>query len=267
MFNHILGQQDPATGMIAYFLPMLPGAHKVYSTPDSSFWCCVGSGFENQAKYGEASYYHAQNELYVHLFITSELNWKEKGIKLVQQTNFPESGVMQFKIESAAVNEFVFNIRYPSWATTGATVKVNGKKIAVKNMPGSYIRINRKWKNGDIVEVNFPMTLRLVPTNDIPNKVAIAYGPIVLAGQMGTAGFIGSQPYSNPQLHNDYYTYNYNVPAGINTFIQLDKNKLNDFIKPVAGEKLTFKILNEAVIMKPLFDIHRERSVLYWDIK
>ena len=267
LYNHILGQQDPATGMIAYFLPMLPGAHKVYSTPDSSFWCCVGSGFENQAKYGEAIYYHTQNELYVNLFIPSELSWKEKGIKLIQQTNFPETGNMQFKIETTNTVDLSLNMRFPSWAKAGAAVKVNGKKIAVKNIPGSYIVINRKWNNGDVVEVDFPMTLHIIPTNDNPNKAAIAYGPIVLAGEMGTEGFKGREPYSDPLQHNDYYTYNYNVPAGINTSLYLDKNKLTDFIKPVAGKKLTFKVLKEGIILKPLYDIHRERYIVYWDLK
>src|SRR5205823_8010623 len=117
LYNHILGQQDPATGMVAYFLPMLPGAHKVYSTPDSSFWCCVGSGFENQAKYGEAIYYHSQNDLYVNLFIPSELNWKEKGVKITQQTKFPEEGKTVLTIETKGTANMPLHIRYPSWAT------------------------------------------------------------------------------------------------------------------------------------------------------
>src|SRR5699024_2991442 len=72
--------------MIAYFLPMLPGAHKVYSTPEQSFWCCVGTGFENHAKYGEAIYYHDHDALYISLFIASELSWKDKGVKIRQET-------------------------------------------------------------------------------------------------------------------------------------------------------------------------------------
>ena len=267
LFNHILGQQDPATGMVAYFLPMLPGANKVYSTPDSSFWCCVGSGFENQAKYGEAIYYHKAANLFVNLFIPSELNWKEKEIKVKQETFFPEDGNIKFTVETAKPTKMAFNIRYPSWAVAGATVRVNGKKIPVKYIPGTYIILNRSWKNGDIVEVNFPMTLHLASTNDNRNKAAILYGPIVLAGEMGTTGFILPQPYSNPQLHNDYYTYDYHVPADIATSLQMNAANLNDAIKPVAGEKLIFKTVKEGIRLKPLYDIHRERYVVYWDIK
>jgi len=267
LFNHILGQQDPATGMISYFLPMLPGAHKVYSTPDSSFWCCVGSGFENQAKYGESIYYHSDNALYINLFIPSELSWREKGFKLKQETGFPQEGTSTFTILSASAANTSLNIRYPAWAKNGASVKVNGKEIKVAQKPGSYIVINRKWKAGDKVNVTYPMTLQTVATNDNPDKVAIAYGPIVLAGTMGTKGFIYRAPYSNPMLYNDYYTYNFNVPADITTSLNLGGKSLNEALKAVAGEKLTFKTAKEGVVLKPLYDIHRERYVVYWDVK
>jgi hypothetical protein len=266
LFNHILGQQDPSTGMIAYFLPLLPGAHKVYSTPDSSFWCCVGTGFENQAKYGEAIYYHTREALFVNLFIPSQLNWKEKGIQVRQETRFPEEGSSMLTIETAKPVSMPLHIRYPSWATAGVTIKINGKKVNIKQTPGSYIVLNRTWRSGDRVEINVPMTLRSIAANDDANKVAFAYGPIILAGAMGTTGFVQPQPYSNPQLYNDYYTYNYHVPGNLVHSIQADVNKLNDYIQPVAGSPLTFKTIKEKIILKPLYDIHRERYVVYWDV-
>jgi len=265
LFNHILGQQDPATGMISYFLPMLPGAHKVYSTPDSSFWCCVGSGFENHAKYGEAIYFHSDKDVYVNLFIPSELNWKEKGLRIRQETNFPQKGTSVFTVQAANGSGTVLNIRYPSWAKNGAFVKVNGKAQKVNNTPGTYISVTKNWKKGDKVEVDFPMTLQAVETA-APEKVAFTYGPIVLGGAMGTSGFIPHAPYSNPLLYNDYYTYNYNVPADITKSLTLNINDLNAAIKPIAGQNLTFKTLKEGVILKPLYDIHRERYVVYWDL-
>jgi DUF1680 family protein len=267
LFNHILGQQDPATGMIAYFLPMLPGAHKVYSTPDSSFWCCVGSGFENQAKYGEAIYYHTDKAVYINLFIASQLNWKEKGFRLKQETSFPETDHTVLTIETGNPVDMNLNIRYPSWAVDGVIVTVNGKPVKVKQSSGSYISLQQRWKNGDRIEVRYPMSLHTVATNDNPAIAAIAYGPVVLAGEMGAGNFISPAPYSNPALYNDYYTYNFNVPANIITSLQLDKSRLKEEIRPVAGQSLCFKTVKEGVMLRPLYDIHRERYVVYWTLK
>lgn len=267
LYNHILGQQDPNTGMISYFLPSLPGAHKVYSTPDSSFWCCVGTGFENQAKYGEAIYYHNDNGLFVNLFIPSELNWQSKGIKVRQETRFPEDGITTLTINTLKDQLMPVYIRYPSWATSGVSIKINGKVFKVNQPPGSYIVLDKKWKNGDQIVVTFQMTLKVIPTNDNPRKAAIVYGPIVLAGGMGTEGFIKYAPYSNPKLHNDYYTYNYNVPENIIKSLEIDVNKPDASIIPVEGQKLTFKTLKEGIILKPLYMTHRERYVMYWDLK
>jgi hypothetical protein len=203
----------------------------------------------------------------VNLFIPSVLNWKSKGIKVKQETNFPEEGSSRITIETGKPVQAALNIRYPSWAIAGVTVKVNGKNFPVKARPGGYININKKWHNGDLVEFIFPMTLRTMPTNDDPKKVALAYGPIVLAGSMGTEGMNAPAPYSNPRLYNDYYTYNYNVPADITRSLELDVKKLDAFIKPVAGERLMFKTVKEGVVLKPLFDTHRERYVVYWDLK
>jgi DUF1680 family protein len=266
LYNHILGQQDPKTGMIAYFLPMMAGTHKVYSTPDSSFWCCVGSGFENQAKYGESIYYHGEKDLYINLFIPSILNWKEKGLVLKQETVFPQDGKTNLSILQAPSSSIELKLRYPSWATGGAFVKVNGKKIAISQKAGSYISINRKWEKGDLIEVDYPMNLSVIATNDAPDKVAIAYGPIVMAGELGTDGMTGRAPYSNPNLYNDYYTYNYKVPKNINTHLNLNKSKLENAIKPIDYEPLSFMIVNEKIKLRPLYDIHRERYNVYWDI-
>lgn len=271
LFNHILGQQDPATGRIAYFLPMLPGAHKVYSTRDSSFWCCVGTGFENQAKYGEAIYYHNGKGLFVNLFIASELNWKEKGLKISQETKFPEEETTRLTFETAVPIAMPVYFRYPEWATSDVIVKVNSKILKVKQNQGSYITIDRKWKTGDKLEVTFPMKLQVIPTPDNPDVVSVTYGPIVLAAKMGTDGMQKPAPYSNPKLHNDYYTYDYHVPADLSNVLNVKGKPVNEWLKPVAGQPLTFKTVSAIAVENytfiPLYDLHRERYVIYWNVK
>jgi len=265
LYNHILGQQDPESGMISYFLPLLPGSHKFYSTPEQSFWCCVGTGFENHAKYGEAIYYHTDNSLYVNLFIPSELTWKEKGLKVRQETNFPEDGKVNLTISTDKGIKMSLYLRYPSWAKN-VEVKVNGKKISVKQKPSSYIIVDRVWKNGDKVEINYPMSLQVCEANDNPDKFAITYGPLVLAGVMGTEGIIAPAPFTNPELHNDYYTFDYLVPENIITGLKLDKKNLNTYIKPSVNEKSVFNVINEKIRLEPIHKIHRQRYVVYWDL-
>ena len=265
LYNHILGQQDPQSGMVAYFLPMLPGAHKVYSTPENSFWCCVGTGFENHAKYGEAIYYHDNNGLYVNLFIPSELTWKEKGIKIKQETAFPEEGNICLTVTTDKDIKMPVYLRYPSW-TSNVEVKVNGKKTKIKQSPLGYITIDRTWKNGDKIEVHYPMHLYLAETNDNPDKAAIMYGPLVLAGTMGTEGMKAPGPFSNPELYNDYYTYDYNVPDSMKTGLKLDKKNLEQYIKSVSGNPLTFYVEKENGRLEPIYRIHHQRYVVYWDL-
>lgn len=266
LYNHILGQQDPESGMVSYFLPLLSGAHKVYSTPEQSFWCCVGTGFENHAKYGEAIYYHNNKGVYINLFIPSELTWQEKGVTIRQETLFPDDENVKFTINTQEPLEMPLYLRYPSWAST-VEVKVNGKNIRVKQAPSSYISINRVWKDNDVVEVHYPMNLSLVEANDDENKVAVMYGPIVLAGVMGTEGMNKRAPFSDPAQYNDYYTYDYNVPANLQTYLKVDKKNLYNSIQRDNTKKLGFIVKEDKIRLEPIYRIHHQRYVVYWNLK
>ncbi|RYZ47815.1 MAG: glycosyl hydrolase, partial [Chitinophagaceae bacterium] len=83
--NHILSSQHPNGGFV-YFTPIRPQHYRVYSSPQESFWCCVGTGLENHGKYGEMIYAHNNKDLFINLFIPSVLNWKENGLVLKQET-------------------------------------------------------------------------------------------------------------------------------------------------------------------------------------
>ncbi|MGK9124472.1 glycoside hydrolase family 127 protein [Olivibacter sp. SA151] len=268
LYNHILGQQDPETGMVAYFLPLLPGAHKVYSTPENSFWCCVGTGFENHTKYVEGIYYHKEDHLFVNLFIPSTLTWKKNGVILTQETAFPEEDKVHFTVKNSNGRRWTLNLRYPVWASN-VLVKVNGKSVKIKQTPSSYIVIDRVWKAGDLVEVTYPMSLHLAETNDNKNKAAIMYGPLVLAGAMGATGITAPAPFSDPKQYNDYYTYDYKVPDNLKTSLHLNKEKLEKVLKPVSGKTLEFTAVNgdQQAQLKPIYQIHHERYVVYWDLK
>lgn len=262
LYNHILGQQDPETGMVCYFLPLLSGAHKVYSTKENSFWCCVGSGFESHAKYGEAIYYHNDKGIYVNLFIPSVVNWKEKGLKLRQETAFPSAETTVLTVETEQPVQTTVYLRYPSWSGK-VSVLVNGKKMSVKQKPGSYIALSRSWKSGDRIEAVYPMQVHVETTPDNPRKGALLYGPLVLAAERGTAGMQAPAPFSNPGLYNDYYTYDYHVPADLKTSLQIDMKHPERALQR-AGEELRFTT-GQGDVVRPLYEMHHQRYVVYWD--
>jgi DUF1680 family protein len=246
---------------------MTSGTFKVYSTPNDSWWCCVGTGFENHAKYGEAIYYHDKRNLFVNLFIPSEVTWREKGIQLRQETQYPEKESSKITILSTNGEKYALLIRYPGWATAGVKVKINGANEMVANIPGSYIKLERKWKKGEVIELSLPMSFRLVPTNDNPNIAAIAFGPVVLAGAMGKEGMKDQAPFAEDQ---DDLNKN-PIPENIKKTINLEGKRVMDMIKKVPGKSLlTFELKDshqEKVTLVPYYQVQRERYVLYWNIK
>ena len=130
LYNHILASQEPDKGGFVYFTPMRPGHYRVYSQPETSMWCCVGSGLENHTKYGEFIYAHQKDTLYVNLFIPSQLNWKEQGVILTQETRFPDDNKVTLRIDKASKKQRTLMIRIPEWANQSSnySISINGKK-------------------------------------------------------------------------------------------------------------------------------------------
>ncbi len=191
VYNHILSSQHPQGGF-AYFTPMRPGHYKVYSQPQENFWCCVGSGLENHGKYGELIYAHDNKDLFVNLFMASTLEWKEKGLKLIQQTSFPESEQSTIELKLNKPEQFALHIRYPAWVEAGEMkIAVNGKPQTVSRDAAAYVRIARKWKSGDKITITVPMhtTTEFLP--DQSDYVSFLHGPIVLAAATGTNDLVG----------------------------------------------------------------------------
>jgi hypothetical protein len=264
LYNQILASQDPATGMVTYYVPLKPGAFKTFSTPTESFWCCVGTGLENHAKYGETIYFHDENSLYVNLFIPSELNWHDKGLRVRQQTRFPEEDVVRLVLECKKPVRLALHVRYPSWAQSGMTLTVNGRPVKVNEKPGSYVSADRKWTNGDRIEIRLPMSLHMESMPDDPTVVALLYGPIVLAGDLGDKGIDSTLRFgpSAPPLGR---IRSVTVPA-----FACDKSQILASVKPVAGAPLHFRSAGigqpEDVSLVPFYQMFRDRYTVYWKI-
>jgi DUF1680 family protein len=184
LYNHILASQNPQTGMMCYYVPLRSGSQKVYNTPLDSFWCCTGTGVENHAKYGDSIYFHNDTTLWVNLFIASELNWQAKGLKLRQETRYPEEGASRLVFTAETPVELTLKIRHPYWAFSGFAIKVNGVKAADSSTPGSYAAVSRTWKTGDTIEVAMPFHLHAEGFRDHPKRQAFMHGPLVLCAEV-----------------------------------------------------------------------------------
>jgi hypothetical protein len=205
LFNHILASNDPATGRVTYYVSMKPGSWRTYSTAEDSFWCCVGTGMENPARFGEAVYARQGTALLVNLFLASELTWREKGLVLRQETRFPEEDRTRLLVRLRKPARFALRLRHPDWARGALEVRVNGEAQAADSEPGSYATIEREWRDGDAVEARLPMSLRFEAMPDDPTVGAFLFGPIVLAADLGPSGLDETRRYGPmaPEFHGD----------------------------------------------------------------
>jgi uncharacterized protein len=263
LFNGILAAQDPATGMNTYFQATRPGYVRLYHTPFDSFWCCTGSGIENHARYGESIYAHDADSLFVNLFLASSLDWRERGIKVVQSTRFPDADTTRFEFTVAKPSGIKLNIRQPAWCAA-MTVTVNGKRKTVSRRPGIYYTLDRTFKSGDIVELRLPMTLKVEPLPNAPDHAALSYGPIVLAGRFGTAGLTpGSQLIVNERESGNMLKADVAIPRWTKPLDQLAT--LTTRIDPSSLKFRTTGFEGGASVeLIPWFRLTDERYNLYW---
>lgn len=269
LYNHILSSQNPVQGGFVYFTPMRSGHYRVYSQPQNCFWCCVGSGMENHARYGEMIYASRDNELIVNLFISSVLNWEETGMSFTQETSFPEKEQTRVIVKSEKPRKMKISFRCPEWLDKEkAEFKVNGGKVEAVFDDG-YYTINRKWKDGDTVEMSLPMTLRAVQLPDKSPYYSFMYGPVVLAADLGKERLDGQfaddsrggHVASGPQLPLQ------NMPVVVGEEKDLLAN-----LKRVSPEKLEFRLSGvypsryDGMILKPFYKTHECRYMIYWEL-
>ena len=266
-FNHILSSQHPEHGGYVYFTSARPRHYRNYSAPNEAMWCCVGTGMENHGKYGQFVYTKKADNLFVNLFVSSELNWKEKGVVLRQETNFPYSETSRLTIAQGK-GQFTLQVRYPGWVKPGQfEVKVNGKPVSIVTGPSSYVAIDRQWKKGDVVEMTFPMHNSIKYLPNLPQYIALMHGPVMLAMKTGTedlAHLIANdsrfgQLAVGKKLPVDQ------APILINNNLEDIANQL----KPVAGKPLHFtlstRMENEIRHeLMPFFELHDARYMMYW---
>ncbi len=249
LYNHILASQNPESGMMCYFVPLRMGTKKEFSDQFNTFTCCVGSGMENHVKYNESIYFQgAEGSLFVNLFIPSRLNWKEKGLILTQQTQYPTQNNTQFSLSLRKSQTFALKIRKPWWASQGVVISINGQAQRIEADESGYYVLNRTWQNKDQISLTMPMQIYSESMPDNPDRIALLYGPLVLAGQLGE---------KNPDPV-------YGIPV-----LLTDNKNVNQWVKSVDNSKLLFKTNAVAVpfdvTLQPFYQTYQQHYSVYWD--
>ncbi|MFV0419436.1 MAG: beta-L-arabinofuranosidase domain-containing protein [Dysgonomonas sp.] len=263
LYNHILASQDPEhLGSVTYYTTLLPGSFKQYSTPYDSFWCCVGTGMENHAKYGESIYFIKGKQLLVNLYIPSVLQSKENGIKLTMRTNFPESDTIHIKIDDIGNTISSISFRYPSWLKEKAVLFINNKKVNY-SIESGFLKLTEKAKTGDEITLIFPRSLHIDYTKDEPHFGTILYGPLVMAGELGHDGMPDDIVSGSLDLREAIPTKDIPMIVG-------NLNNLSSWITEDKGRPLHFDIRNgekqPTVSLIPYFQMHHQRNTVYWKI-
>jgi DUF1680 family protein len=239
LYNHILASVAEKTPANTYHVPLRPGSVKQFGNPNmTGFTCCNGTAIESSTKLQNAIYFKSKDNkaVYVNLYIPSVLSWTERNISIEQSTNFPNEDNTTLTVKGSG--KFDIHVRVPTWATKGFFVKVNGKAQTLNATPGSYLKINRSWKDGDVIELKMPFQFHLDPVMDQQNIASLFYGPILLAAQ-------------EPEARKDWRK------------ITLDAN---DISKTIKGDPQQLLFTIDDVTFKPFYETYGRHSV-YLDVQ
>ena len=265
LYNHILSILNPVQGGFVYFTPMRSGHYRVYSQPQTSMWCCVGTGLENPARYGEMIYAHEGQDLIVNLFIPSTLTWGDMTVR--QSNRFPQEPSTDVTLTMKKAKRMAIKVRKPWW-TDGMTVTVNGQPVQTTEQNG-YIVVSRLWNNGDRLHADMPMHLTAMTTPDGKAQFSFLYGPIVLAAKTGTDrqdGMYaddsrGGHIAAGPQIPQ------YQMPAIID-----ERQSVLSHLKPVDGKPMTFELRGltlpqfEGMQLVPFYQLYECRYQIYFPL-
>jgi len=239
LYNHILASVDKDSPANTYHVSLRPGSVKQFSNADmTGFTCCNGTAIESSTKLQNSIYFKSKDgkALYVNLYIPSVLKWTERNITIEQTTSFPNEDHTSLTIRGNG--KFDINVRVPGWATKGFFVKINGTDQKLRADPGTYLKISRQWKDGDIIELKMPFQFHLDPVMDQQNIASLFYGPILLAAQ-------------EPEARKEWRKVTLNA---------------EDISKSIQGDPKQLEFTIDDVVFKPFYETYGRHSV-YLDVK
>jgi DUF1680 family protein len=199
LYNGILAQQHPKTGMVAYFLPLQAGGKKVWGTPTDDFWCCHGTLVQAHTLHNAYVYYQDRDGLVVCQYVPTQLEWAWENVPITVKLDFdneacsnhprdpdgsrhrPQHWMVELAVRCEKPVAFALKLRVPWWVSGPVSAWVNGQPIEVESGPSSFYGIRRTWAQ-DTVRLQLPKALYTCPLPDAPDMVAFMEGPLVLAG-------------------------------------------------------------------------------------
>lgn len=190
LFNHVLSAQHPERGGFVYLTSLRPRHYRVYSSLGESFWCCVGTGIESQARYGEWVFGVEDGALAVNLFVAATLEAPGFGGRVRVETDFPAGSAVAVVLDLDTPRAFPVRLRVPAWAAGLEDLAVDGEPIEGHAVPGAIV-IERLWAPGTTVTFRVPLAVRAERLPDGSPWQAFLAGPIVLAARAGDEGLVG----------------------------------------------------------------------------
>jgi MYXO-CTERM domain-containing protein len=267
--NEILASMNPDTGMTTYFKAMGTGYFKVFATPTDRFWCCTGTGMENFTKLGDSVYFHNDKDLWVTVYVSSTLNWKERGLSLTQTTDLPLTSKATFTVTAAPTDAVNLQFRKPDWVSSCQVgITVNGQPVTPVASSG-FLGVSRVWQANDKVELSFPLLVQVSRLQDNQNAVAFTYGPLVLSAGLGTD--------SMTTTAHGVQVLAATKPAGLKETIAVNSGTtISDWLSNIQTNlvqtpgKLEFKLKNtdsdSTLVFVPHYSRYKDRYGIYWKL-
>jgi len=257
LFNHILASQDPQDGTVTYMLPVGRGVQHEYQRMFEDFTCCVGTSMESHALHGAGLYYYkGSEEFWIGLYAPSIARWESAGVEVEMKTDFPIGSAASVKITTKTPKKFTLALRRPYWAGDGFTVKVNSQPVTGLPPADSYVKIDRLWRKGDTVDLNLPKELHKELLPDNPSRMALMWGPLVLAGDLG----------AEAREDDDEKA----PPAPSAPPLVVADQSIQHWLKPEAQKPGWFKTsgvgLGQDIEFAPFYELPRRRYAVYWDV-
>lgn len=258
LFNHVLGSINSHTGEMCYMVPVGPGVSHEYQGMFDSFTCCVGTGMENHALHGEGLYFTSANAgedgFIINGYAPSVATWAAMGVEVEMQTDMPLGESVEIRIKAGSPKAFALAIRRPSWADGDLAILLNGKPVpAMESADKSYVKLARQWQSGDTVTFKLRHRLRVEPLQANADRVALFWGPLVLASDYGAIRNRDAEKNGNEA-----------VPV-----LSEKGRPSEEWLKPVDGKAGYFTATaadGRTFTLSPFYLLAGRRYGIYWDL-